>query len=403
MSATHEFLPQSSREQIPRRKAARPGRAAVGAAGREPSTGESVAGEPLEATSQAQFARAFGHDFSRVRVHTDDEAAHRTRAHGAAAMTTGQDIAFAPGAYRPHTPEGRSLLAHELVHVVQHSASVGGNGGHASGPDLEREAEAAADRTARTGSRVPRLAVALRAASGRVLCQKLGTRVSDPPGTKSRFRRMTATFDGREFVLSGDGTEVLRVPAQSGRPVSVRAKDAASCRGSTDESYLNNPRYVGIKNFGPIPEGVFRFQRTQAMTFSLAERARMIAGGSYTDPFGGSLHGGDWGTGRVVLTPVRIEAARSGCGSTRARSGFYLHGGSLPGSSGCIDIGNSGMDSVLDLTKGFTGAVTVTVKYAHPAPEVGAAERATGRFTYPGPEDPSLWDRVKAVFSPAED
>lgn len=66
---------------------------------------------------------AFGQDFSRVRVHTDDRATQSARQLHAAAYTSGSHIAFAAGAYAPHTPCGDALLAHELVHVVQNRIS----------------------------------------------------------------------------------------------------------------------------------------------------------------------------------------------------------------------------------------------------------------------------------------
>ena len=63
--------------------------------------------------------RHFRHDFSDVRIHTDDRAAASACAVGAHAYTVGRDIAFAEGRYAPHTNTGVDLLAHELTHVVQ--------------------------------------------------------------------------------------------------------------------------------------------------------------------------------------------------------------------------------------------------------------------------------------------
>jgi hypothetical protein len=64
----------------------------------------------------------FGHDFSRVRVHTDARAARSARAVSALAYTVGQDVVFAAGKYAPASTVGRELLAHELTHVVQQSS-----------------------------------------------------------------------------------------------------------------------------------------------------------------------------------------------------------------------------------------------------------------------------------------
>jgi hypothetical protein len=61
----------------------------------------------------------FGHDFSRVRVHTDQHAASSARRLDAVAYTVGPDIVFGEHAYAPGTETGRRLLVHELTHVVQ--------------------------------------------------------------------------------------------------------------------------------------------------------------------------------------------------------------------------------------------------------------------------------------------
>src|SRR6185436_9100313 len=62
---------------------------------------------------------ALGQDFSRVRIHTDANAATLANEMDARAFTVGQHIAFGTGEYRPGTPIGDALIAHELAHVVQ--------------------------------------------------------------------------------------------------------------------------------------------------------------------------------------------------------------------------------------------------------------------------------------------
>ena len=76
----------------------------------------------------------FGHDFSDVRVHSDERAASRARALDAQAFAVDSNIVFGAGRYRPESPEGRGLLAHELAHVVQ-----------------QRSGPANADKTSRPG------------------------------------------------------------------------------------------------------------------------------------------------------------------------------------------------------------------------------------------------------------
>ena len=77
------------------------------------------AGQPLDPATRADFESRMGHDFSRVRVHTDTNAAASARAVSALAYTVGHNVTFAEGMYAPHTAAGRRLLAHELVHVRQ--------------------------------------------------------------------------------------------------------------------------------------------------------------------------------------------------------------------------------------------------------------------------------------------
>jgi hypothetical protein len=71
------------------------------------------------------FESRFGHDLSGVRIHTDTSAAQTAVSLNARAFTLGRDIVFGPREYAPETTAGQRLLAHELTHVVQQSASSG--------------------------------------------------------------------------------------------------------------------------------------------------------------------------------------------------------------------------------------------------------------------------------------
>lgn len=75
---------------------------------------------PFNPVTRGAFERGFGHDFSAVRVHADDDAAKNAAAMGASAYTVGPNIVLG-AAFRSDRPEGQRLLAHELAHVVQFS------------------------------------------------------------------------------------------------------------------------------------------------------------------------------------------------------------------------------------------------------------------------------------------
>ncbi|TMQ23290.1 MAG: DUF4157 domain-containing protein [Deltaproteobacteria bacterium] len=109
--------------------------------------------EPLAAAQQSQMSRAYGFDFSGVLIRRDSPAATgATRA-----LFKDGEIHFRQGEYRPGTPDGDRLIAHELAHVVQQRGGRGERTG--SREELEREADHAASLAAR-GQPAP---IALRA------------------------------------------------------------------------------------------------------------------------------------------------------------------------------------------------------------------------------------------------
>lgn len=81
-------------------------------------------GQPLPDEMRLFFEPRFGHDFSDVRIHNDKAANASAAGIQAKAYTHGNDIVFGAGQYS-HTREGKSLLAHELTHVIQQSGSTG--------------------------------------------------------------------------------------------------------------------------------------------------------------------------------------------------------------------------------------------------------------------------------------
>jgi hypothetical protein len=87
------------------------------------------AGQPLKPSLRNFFEPRFGCDFSQVRIFSDEQAANSARSFGALAYTSGPNISFGEGRYRPDLSDGRRLLAHELTHVVQqgHAAPTDGS------------------------------------------------------------------------------------------------------------------------------------------------------------------------------------------------------------------------------------------------------------------------------------
>jgi outer membrane protein OmpA-like peptidoglycan-associated protein len=168
----------------------------------------------------------FGHDFTKVRVHDDAEAAASARDIGARAYTVGDDIVFGAGTFAPDTPDGRHLLAHELTHVVQQSSAAPvpqAKLARSSRADAaEREADDVADRVA-AGERV---SVAEQAApgvygdwltggGGSAVADKISDFVGDITDTRPDEERLDAEEDLADFM--GDKYHVENHHPPTGR------------------------------------------------------------------------------------------------------------------------------------------------------------------------------------------
>jgi hypothetical protein len=84
-------------------------------------------GQPLDAQTRSFFEPRFGYDFSKVRVHADEKASQSAQAVNALAYAVGRHLVFGTGMYAPGLSEGRQLLAHELMHVVQQNGAATGD------------------------------------------------------------------------------------------------------------------------------------------------------------------------------------------------------------------------------------------------------------------------------------
>jgi hypothetical protein len=92
-------------------------------------------GQPLPQQVRDQVEPVVGADLGRVRVHTDARADQLARALGARAFTTEGEVFLRRGEYRPDSPAGQRLLAHELAHVAQQAGgTVDADGGSGVSP-----------------------------------------------------------------------------------------------------------------------------------------------------------------------------------------------------------------------------------------------------------------------------
>lgn len=110
-----------------------------------------ASGHALDPATLAYMETQLGHDFSNVRVHSDDHAARSARDIGAHAYTVGNHIVFGAAQFNPRDETGARLLAHELTHVIQQS----GEGSRSLQRDAVSDAVVDADGSRQTAAAVP--------------------------------------------------------------------------------------------------------------------------------------------------------------------------------------------------------------------------------------------------------
>lgn len=89
-------------------------------------------GRPLPPELRAWLERGLTADLEHVRVHTGEQADLLTSGLGVDAFTAGADVFVRRDRFDPGSPEGKRLIAHEVVHVLQQASTPFPR----SGPDL---------------------------------------------------------------------------------------------------------------------------------------------------------------------------------------------------------------------------------------------------------------------------
>jgi hypothetical protein len=123
--------------------------------------------------------------------------------------------------------------------------------------------------------------------------------------------------------------------------------------GTSGREGYQNPESQNIKDKGPIPEGQYKVDPARTQSISDISSWDRIKGAFGRGPWPGLEN--SWGDHRTWLTPSEGT-------STFERSGFTIHGGSVPGSAGCIDL-TSRNNSFHSWLKSHGKPLILNVKY----------------------------------------
>ena len=141
-----------------------------------------------------------------------------------------------------------------------------------------------------------------------------------------------AVFDGKKFTLYENDKPIMSWDAVSGK-----------------DGY-RSPEYQNMKDTGPIPEGTYVARQSELQHIT---PYGIIVGIANAGTWPGSLY--SWGASRV-----KLESSQQT--NTYGRGGFYIHGGWVPGSAGCIDL-TSNIDNFVALFDYIGNDLIIKVEY----------------------------------------
>jgi len=175
-------------------------------------------------------------------------------------------------------------------------------------------------------------------------------------------------FNGKQFTYSWQTQN-----KDGGLIVNSMSFDAVSGKGTDPTGYWNLSRVFDYSadrqkqaNLGPTPEGLYSINKADFVDGQNEGGTQRFGDQSYLRQAASSFGKGTWPGGTSSWGEYRWKLQNEGA-QTFGRDNFYLHGGSLWGSRGCIDVGagiNNFYNSFISTNSQNTGKVYLQVKYA---------------------------------------
>ena len=174
-------------------------------------------------------------------------------------------------------------------------------------------------------------------------------------------------FNGNELVWLSNGSKIESWGATSG--VNLLNAEPSQWLDLAKNMFSSSQEKSKLKNFGPIPEGVYTVGKLQTSrlerTNPFMDLVRWIfKSGQQNHDWNRNTSGTriSWGYYRAPITSNKGT-------NTYGRGDFYIHGGAFPASHGCIDL-TSEME---DFAKFFSSwaakykrnSIPLTVKYSN--------------------------------------
>jgi hypothetical protein len=137
--------------------------------------------------------------------------------------------------------------------------------------------------------------------------------------------------------------------------------DAVSGAALEDGSFEYSLERQAEKDQGPLPEGEYTVNPSAIQNWSdlsfVQKTAAIIRKGTWP---GGPIA---WGSHRVWINPYEVDVTHPVTGEKVRRTGFTIHGGSIPGSVGCIDLSTQDKAFFRKLRQSNQAAIKLIVRY----------------------------------------
>lgn len=304
-------------------------------------------GRPLEPETRQRFEQAYGQPLDDVRVHTGPAAESTAQSLNAIAFASGQDLFFTQNTYEPNSPQGLSLIGHELAHVIQQQYGVPGDADELRPPDdrYERQADQLAARALDTSVFPNAPAAQSKATSAAV--QRAQDDELRGPGSPPRLPTASTWSPGESLQVAANFDGSAAQPLASALPLTAklpeeepiqRFAESAGARPSIAINY--GPASIALATNAPVgalPSLDYTPQRAGQVTEQLLSPAAML-----TRP--PSLSQNLPGLGRVIDAGQGLPVFRS---ISRGLPGL----GSLPDlTRGLPDLGSANLPDTSALT-----------------------------------------------------
>ena len=184
--------------------------------------------------------------------------------------------------------------------------------------------------------------------------------------SKSPSANSSLLFDGDSLIWLSNGNQIKRWDATSG--VNLLNAEPNQWLQLIKKPFTTTQELQKLSNFGPIPQGQYYVGKLQ--TSSLEDTNPFMDFVRYI--FNSKQSGHDWNTNtagtKISWGHYRASLRPKSGTNTYGRTNFYIHGGALPASHGCIDL-TSDMESFAKFYSAWTSTfkknnIPLTVKYS---------------------------------------